>query len=389
MMSLVADATRRNPYPLYEQMRKATPVFQDPTTGMWMLFDHESVKRALSDHDTFSNIIQSSEGRVPDWLIFSDPPRHTRLRALIIRAFTPRCVAALEPRIKEFSRQLLDSNVDRGQMDLVTEYADLLPAMVICELLGLPQEDRPLLLEWSDALLRLSHVLHGGPAAQRTREEFVLTEAAMRRYVDEAIAVRRSAGGDDLLAGLVEAEVDGERLDNQDILSFFALLLLAGTETIANTISNSVLCLMEHPDQLAQLKLQPSILPQAIEEVLRYRSPTQFVFRIARTPVRMGVHLIPANAIVMPVIGSANRDPKVFANPDRFDIRRQPNPHIAFGHGIHFCVGAALSRVQAKIALSDLLSRFETIELGVQTWEPRTGLLVHGPQKLPISFSRS
>jgi cytochrome P450 len=209
----------------------------------------------------------------------------------------------------------------------------------------------------------------------------------MRAYLRDLLAERRKAPKDDLLTRLAEAEVDGERLTEDDILGFFQFLLAAGTETTTNLISNAILCLAENPGELARLRAAPERLPSAIEEVLRYRSPIQAVFRETRRDVEVHGQVIPAGKIVLTMIGSANRDPKHFNDPDRFDITRDPNPHIAFGQGIHFCLGAALSRLEARIGLSDLLERAKGFELVSDApWEPRRALIVHGPSRLPIRF---
>jgi len=217
--------------------------------------------------------------------------------------------------------------------------------------------------------------------------EHAAVKEEMRAYLSDLIEARRKAPRDDLLTRLVEAEVDGERLTEEELLGFFQLLLSAGTETTTNLINNAILCLVENPDQLARLRAAPDLLPSAIEEVLRYRSPGQVMYRETKRDVEMHGQVIPAGRFVLAVIGSANRDPQQFRDPDRFDIGRDPNPHIAFGHGIHFCLGAALSRLEARVALSDLLERVKGFELASdEPWEPRKALHVHGPIRLPIRF---
>ena len=198
---------------------------------------------------------------------------------------------------------------------------------------------------------------------------------------------RRAKPIDDLLSRLVEAEVDGERLTDDEILGFFQLLLLAGSETTTNLINNAMLSFIEHPDQYARLQSTPDLIPSAIEEVLRYRSPVQAVFRKTTRTVALHGQTIPEGSLVLPMIGSANRDPKLFAEPDRFDVTREPNPHIAFGHGPHFCLGAPLARLEARIALQDLLARLDNVRLASEEpWEPREALHVYGPSCLPIVF---
>ncbi len=214
--------------------------------------------------------------------------------------------------------------------------------------------------------------------------------AEMKAYVTAQIDARRAAraAGEDLLTRLVEAEVDGGRLSEEEILGFIQLLLVAGSETTTNLVNNAILCLVENPAELTRLRAAPDLLPSAIEEVLRFRSPVQWMFRATRRDVEMHGQVIPAGKLVLPVIGSANRDPRQFQRPDSFDIGRDPNPHIAFGHGIHFCLGAPLSRLEARIALSDLLARAEDLRLASDApWEPRKALHVHGPARLPIRFT--
>jgi cytochrome P450 len=390
-MNFFSEEIRRNPYPLYEQLRSHSPVLHDPTTNMWMVFDYESVKRAVSDHETFSSSLADTANRhTPDWLIFQDAPRHTRLRAIIMQAFTPRSVANLETRIRDLSRNLLDQMVERahgGEMDLATDYSVPLPMMVIAEMIGIPLADWPLFRNWSDVILKLSLTISDGAQSQAALREFAAMKAEVSDYLRGLVEQRRSHPRDDLLTRLVEAEVEGDRLTHEEITSFFQLLLVGGNETTANLINNAILCLIENPDQLSRLRADLALLPLAIEEVLRYRSPVQWVLRATRRDVDLHGQIIPAGKIVLAMIGSANRDTKQFNDAGRFDITRDPNPHIAFGHGVHFCLGAPLSRMEARIALTDLLARLTHFELASdQPWEPREALHVHGPTRLPLRF---
>ena len=353
-----------------------------------MIFDYEGVKRALNDNEAFSSSMFTAKRANPEWFIFFDPPRHTKLRALIARAFTPRVIANLEPRIRDLSRELLDRAIERGEMDLAADFSVPLPLMVIAEMLEIPVADRPCFTRWSDVMLSLSFVVPGGEGGAKASEDFVTVKAEMGAYLAGLLAERRATPRDDLLAKLLEAEVDGERLTETEILGFFQLLLLAGTETTTNLLNNAILCLTENPDQLARLQSAPDLVPSAIEEVLRYRSPVQWMFRATRREVEMHGQKIPAGKLVLPIIGSANRDPQQFCDPGRFDITREPNPHIAFGHGIHFCLGAPLSRMEARIALPDLMERLKGLELASrEPWEPRKALHVHGPANLPVRFN--
>jgi cytochrome P450 len=385
-MDLFSDAMRRDPYPAYDHLRSTSPVFHVPAFRAWLVFDYEGVKRVTGDHDVFSSAVPGPE----NWFFFTDPPRHTRLRALIVRAFTPRSVADLEPRIRRLSRELLDRAVGRGEMDLVADYAIPLPMRVIAEMLGLPPEDWPRYKRWSDETLKISYSLFRGPAEAQVMSDFRAATAEMRAYLPGLLAERRSAPRDDLLSRLATAEVGGERLTDEEILGFFQPLLVGGQETTANLITNAVLCLLANPDQLARLRSSPDLLPGAIEEVLRYRSPLQWVMRTPKRDVELHGTTIPEGQLILPVIGSANRDPRQFPEPDRFDITRDPNPHVAFGQGIHVCLGATLARMEARIALTDILGRLTNLELAIdQPWEPRKALNVHGPARLPIRFTPS
>lgn len=381
MMNIFSDEMRRNPFPLYDHLRSTSPVFQEPGSKLWMVFDYEGVKRVLSDHDAFSSRVG------PDWLIFADPPRHTKLRALISQAFTPRSVANLEPRIRELSHQLLDQTIEHGEMDLAEDYAIPLPLMVIAEMLGIPLADRKQFKRWNDVILKMSYTVTGSEEAADAPTDFGAVTAEMNDYLTGMLQQRRAQPKDDLLTRLLGAEVDGQRLTQTEILGFFQLLLLAGQETTTNLINNAVLCLIENPEQLAQLERGMDLLPSAIEEVLRCRSPLQWMLRATTRDVEIQGRVIPAATMVLAMIGAANRDPKQFHDPARFDITRDPNPHIAFGHGLHFCLGAPLARLEGRIALANLLERVKGFELAsAEPWTPRKGLHVHGPSRLPIRF---
>jgi cytochrome P450 len=387
MIDFFSDEIRRDPFPLFERVRSTSPVVRvPPPFDAWLIFDYDGVKRALYDHATFSSGVPAPRS----WFIFSDPPSHTKLRALIVRAFTPRVVANLEPRIRELSRELLDRAIERGEMDLAVDYAVPLPMKVISEMIGIPAADWTRFRGWSDAILKLSYTRSGGEEAAKALGEFQAATVEMDAYLADMIAERKRAPADDLLTRLVEGEIDGERLTQAEILGFFQLLVVGGQETTANLINNAMLCFHEHPEQLARLRAAPELLPSAIEEVLRYRSPLQWLMRTPTRDIELRGQTIPAGRLVLPMIGSANRDAQHFRDAERFDITRDPNPHIAFGHGIHSCLGAALARLEARIALTDLLGRLKNFALASEEpWEPRKALNVHGPARLPIRFEPS
>ncbi len=388
MLDFLSDEVRRNPYPLYDSIRAASPLLFEPGLGVWMVFDYAGVKRVLNDHESFSSSLATSAGQPsPPWFIFFDPPRHTRLRGLVSTAFTPRMIANLEPRIRELSRELLDRSIERGEMDLAGDFAVPLPLMVIAEMIGISAAEWPRFKQWNDVILRLSYTLFDKAAAARATTDYFAVREEMRSYLAGQMEQRLAEPKDGLLTNLANAEVEGERLTPDEIVAFTQLLLIAGNETTANLIGNAMLSLVENPEQLARLRTAPVLLPSAIEEVLRYRSPLQYAFRATTRDVDMHGMTIPAGKLVLPMIGSANRDPVQFADANRFEIARNPNPHIAFGHGIHFCLGAALSRLEARIALAELLDQLQNIQLaGDEPWTPKQALNVLGPAHLPIRF---
>jgi cytochrome P450 len=382
-----SDDMRRNPYPLYAQVRGTMPVLRDPRADLWMIFDYQGAKRALSDHDAFSSAVAPSGGQTSKWFIFIDPPRHTHLRALVSKAFNPQVVANLAPRIRDVSRELLDRTIERGLMDLAADFAAPLPMMVIAEMMGVSSKDWPQFKRWGDAILGLAHSVAGTDEGGWAVNEFTATTVEMDAYLTDLVSERKAAPRDDLLTRLIHAEIDGERLTHEEILGFFQLLLVAGSETTANLIGNAILCFMDNPAELARLEAKPELLHSAIEEVLRYRSPVQATFRMTNRDIPMHGQVIPAGQLVLPMIGSANRDPSHFPDADRFDIGREPNGHIAFGQGIHFCLGASLSRLEGRIALSHFLERVKRFEpASAEPWQPRKPFHVHGPSSLPIRF---
>jgi cytochrome P450 len=386
MSQLFTEEARRNPFPLLHRMRAASPGAQDAASGAWLLLRYADVERALGEPSTFSSRVRPPTGEPPPWLVFSDPPRHTRLRALVARAFHGRWIAALEPRVRQLSRALLEPLVARGAFDLVGDYAAVLPVLVIGELMGIPPGDRARVRGWSDAIVGLSHALTGGAVAERAFEAYQRATAELRVALAGWVEERRRAPHDDLLGRLVAAEVDGEPMGDDDRLGFVQLLLSAGTETTTDLVANALLCFEEHPGERRRVRAAPGLIPAAIEEVIRYRSPAQMVFRQTMRTVRVGDVELPADALVLLLLGSANRDPEVFSDPDRFDPTRSPNPHLGFGRGIHGCLGAALARLEAKIALDHLLldPDRDVVRADHGPWTPRAALNVHGPVALPV-----
>ncbi|HLN65276.1 MAG TPA: cytochrome P450 [Symbiobacteriaceae bacterium] len=377
---------RLNPFPLYAMMRQNGGLLPIPDQHLWNVFRYDDVKTVLTDHKRFSSQFSPDQSG-PGSLITSDPPRHTELRSLLTKAFTPRAIAALEPRIRQLTTELLDRVMEQGEIDLVGDLSAALPVMVIAEMLGIPPEDRVMFKQWSDKVVESADVVLGRHSLEPGATAGAWAE--MVAYFRRVIAERRQDPRDDLISNLIAAEIDGERLSEIDILNFAWLLLVAGNETTTNLITNTVITWLEHPLELERLRADPTLLPGAIEEVLRYRSPVQAMFRITAEPVEIAGQTIPAGERVIAWIGSANRDETIFADADAYLIGRDPNPHIAFGHGIHFCLGAPLARLEARIALGAVLERLHDLtRVDGAPLEPVSGFIVHGVKKLPLRFTR-
>ncbi len=369
-----------DPFPWYAQMRREAPVARHPERGTWMVFGYGDVQRVLSDHAAFSSRMPGGGHAIASSLIGQDPPHHTRLRALVTQAFTPRAVALLQPRIEAIVAALLDAAAARREVDLVADFAYPLPATVIAELLGIPAEDQLEFKRWSDAV-----VAGGGPAGGAG---FHAAQQEMAAYFHRVLTERARRPGEDLISGLLAARLDGRSLEPMDLFGFCVLLLVAGHETTTNLLANAVQTLDEHPAVQSRLAADPAALPAAIEEVLRYRSPVQVMFRTAARDVELHGCRIGAGERVAAWIGSANRDGAQFPDPDAFEPARSPNRHLAFGHGIHFCLGAPLARLEARIALGALLGRFPELHLlPGSALEPVESTVVFGPRRLPVALS--
>ena len=375
-----------DPFPHYEHMRAAAPVFQDEQSGSWHVFRYDDVQRVLSEHATFSSRMggdnPSGSGQLfASSLITADPPRHRQLRSLVTQAFTPKAVDALAPRIAAITSELLDGITERdGSADLIQDLAYPLPVIVISELMGIPAQDRERFKHWSDTIVSQTRTGPGGDSQDPTTSEMV-------EYFLALIDHRRSHPGADLISSLLSAEIEGQKLSVPELLGFCALLLVAGNETTTNLIGNAVLCLAESPGSLERLLEEPALLPQTLEEVLRFRSPVQSMYRVSVAETEVAGQRIPAGAPIVAWIGSANRDERQFERPAEFDVDRSPNRHLAFGHGIHFCLGAPLARLEARIALEALLSRLPGLSVrpGAEL-ERMESTIVYGLKALPISW---
>jgi len=362
----VYDPTRadfqQHIYSIYRRLRDDRPVYFEPTTGHWAIARYDDVRAAANDPRTFSSEgTDTSRGLLP-MIQALDPPRHDALRARVTRAFTPTRVAALEPSVRAIARQLLDRFAPRGRGDLVVDFARQLPSQVIGALLGVPPERNAVFLEASEALIE---------ATPESALDARFRHPALQIYraFSELLAERRAAPRDDLMSALLAAEIDGEKLSEPELLGFCFVLIVAGNDTTANLIANGAVLLADHPDARRELARDPRRIPAAVEEMLRCETPAQALPRIVRRDVTLHGVTIPAGAQVRLLWGAANRDERVFPDAERFDPSRDARGHLGFGQGIHFCLGANLARLEARVAFEELLARIPDYALAERpTW---------------------
>lgn len=382
-----------DPYPLYQRLRAADPVHLSPW-GDWYLTRYADVTMALSDprfcrESPGGPNPLSSEQREPTaldrmmtmWMIYRDPPGHTRLRGLVNKAFTPQMVEGLRPRIESIVGDLLDDVRDAGSMDIIADLAYPLPVIVISEMLGVPVADRGRLKGWSH---RLAEALDTGVTEDLARGVPVTVE--LTAYFRELAAEKRAHPQDDLISSLIAAEAEGDILSEEELLATCVLILLTGHETTKNLIGNGLLALLRNPRQLQILKDDPGSIKTAIEELLRYDSPVQKMSRWTTESVTIGRTTVPKGQLVVSLLGAANRDPEQFPDPDRLDIARRDGAHVAFGRGIHTCLGAGLARIEAQIAIGAVLRRMPRLALQEDglAWQKTTSL--RGLDRFHVSF---
>jgi len=358
------EAVRRDPFPLYARGRRELPVL--PHRGLplrlFSVFRYADCQAILRDDRTWSNDFQTLAGLdeaelPPPSMLGMDGAEHHRLRSLVNKAFTPRIVKRLEERMAQIADDLVATAVAAGEVDLVQALTYPLPVTIIAEIIGVPVRDREQFKQWSDqAVALLGAGFFGAIDPERLRRQRALLDE-MHAYFVPLAEERRRDPREDLITGLVQVEHEGSRLSHEEMLAMLTLILVAGNETTTTLIGNAVLELLAHPDSLRQLREDPALLPRAIEEVLRFASPVQFDPRRATRDLELGGQPIQENDMVLCWLGSANRDEEVFEEPDRFDIRRAPNPHLAFGFGVHYCMGSNLARLEAEVALRALLQR--------------------------------
>ncbi|MFG2303281.1 cytochrome P450 [Actinacidiphila glaucinigra] len=385
-----------DPFPLYRELRQEGPVRRAVVQGeleAWLVTRYEDGLAALTDPRLSSDVRDAADPRLMARLptteresmirtmLRADPPDHTRLRRLVSKAFTARRVAELEPRVQAIADELLDAIVPAGRADLVEDFAVPLPVTVISELLGVPVSDRFDFQRWTDDM-----VLQGPQPPDPAKIEAAWQQ--MHGYLTALLDAKRAHPGDDLLSALIATHDDEQRLDRHELISMAFLLLVAGYITTVNLIGNGIAALLTHPEQLRMLREDPELLPGAIEEFLRYDGPVNpGIARFAREDLTIAGVAIPRGATVLVASAIADRDPARFADPDRLDVTRADNAHLAFGHGIHYCLGAPLARLEGRIAIGTALRRLPGLALAVPPeelrWRPR---VLRGPSRLPVTF---
>ncbi|KFA93303.1 cytochrome P450 family protein [Archangium violaceum] len=389
---------KANPYPLYARLREEAPVFRIQAPGNevgWLVTRYEDVTQVLKhggiSKDRLGSMNEEQRAKMPWFFKFftplvqnmlsRDPPDHTRLRALVHKAFTPKYVERLRSRVQALSDSLLDAAARKGSMDLVEEFAFLLPVTIIAEMLGVPPGDYRKFQHWSNRLVSntdMTDVLLSVPSV-----------VMFTRYLRKLIAQRRTSLGDDLLSALIQVEEAGDKLTPDELVSMAFLLLVAGHETTVNLISGGTLALLQHPEQLERLRKEPELIGPAVEELLRYASPVEVsTERVTREDITVGGVTIPRGDLVFAVLASANRDERQFKDPNTLDLGREPNRHVSFGLGIHYCLGAPLARLEGQIALQTLVNRFPNLRLSkpAESLKWRTGVLMRGPKQLPVKL---
>ena len=394
--TLLDPAVRQDPYPVYATLRREDPVHWDAALGRWLVTRYDDVAAGLRDPRFSSQRSAALNANLPaavqaelapsararaTAMLFTDPPTHTRLRRLVNRAFTPRLVEALRGGIQALVDELLDAVQPAGRMDAIRDLAYPLPASVIAQMLGAPPTDRDRFKAWSDDI-----ALSLTPASPEAALRGQRSGAAMGEYMAAIIADRRARPREDLISALVAAEEQGDALSSEELYAMCSLLLVAGHETTTNLIGNGLLALLRHPDQQRRLRQQPDLWRSGVEELLRFDSPVQLAARVLREDVELRGRRLRAGQVVAFLIGSANRDAEQFPEPDRLDVGRQDNRHLAFGAGIHYCLGAPLARLEAQLAFATLLRRLPHLELAADHLDYRPSVGFRALQSLPVTF---
>jgi pimeloyl-[acyl-carrier protein] synthase len=393
-----------NPYAVYDQLRVNDPVHWNAENNYWILTRYADIVSQVQNTQLSSNRIRAHASRMPDaakehfrpffmavgsWMLMIDPPDHTRLRGLVSKAFTPGVVENMRSLVQRLVDDTLASARSQGRMDVMTDLANPLPATVIAEMLGVPGADQQQFKAWSDDI---AMGLSGIDGARTKEELFALYDLAQKSflalasYFREKVAELRAKPSDNLLSALIQAEEQGDRLTEDELFANCVLLMIAGHETTTNLIGNGVLTLLRHPDQQQALARNPDTIVSAVEELLRYESPVQKMGRIALADIQIAGKQIKQGDLVCFSFAAANRDPEQFAAPAQLDIMRKPNRHLAFGHGLHYCVGAALARLEGQITINTILSRLPDLRLETNDLQWNRNFTLRGLKSLPVVF---
>ena len=382
---------KANLYAHYAYLREHAPVYWVESLQAWAISRYADVLYVLKNPQLFSSSaffdqLLGEFNPVPEipWMITSDPPAHTRLRKLANKGFMPSMIRNLAPRVGAIALELIESIRSKREFDFVRDFSAAFPVLVIAEMLGIEPERRVDFKRWADDIVSASN---RATATEEDRQRIRQGVNDARAYFEATIARRRQAPGDDIISAFIRAEEDHNALTSTEILSLSILLLLGGSETTTNLLGSMMVTLLGRPDDLAKVRREPSLLPQLIEEGLRYHSPVQALFRKTTQVVDIAGTTIPANATVMPLLASANRDARKFPDPERFDLTRNADGHVALGHGVHFCLGAPLARVEAKVALEALLSHLPPLKTTEQSVTWIDSFFVRGPKTLPLTFT--
>ncbi len=358
-------AFRNDPYPRLAHLREVDPVNLTPL-GVWRISRYDDVLRLLREKGAGvrrTDGVQPGSENLPDFgprefMLGKDPPDHTRLRKLVSKAFTPRAIARLRDRAQEIADIQVEAALERGSMDVIRDLALPVPSTLICEMMGVPTADRDRFTEWTAAATHLLASFAGPP-----EPESLQGAVELGAYFDDLIAERRKNPSDDILSELIQAEEEGDRLSEAELLSQSVGLLIAGFETTIGLIGNGIRALLLHPDQLERLRDDPGLIATAVDECLRFDGPISLTLRVAHEDLRFGERTVPKDSLIMALLAAANRDPKQFPDPDRFDVGREPNLHVAFGGGAHLCLGAHLARMEGAAAIGTLVRRSRKLEL--------------------------
>jgi cytochrome P450 len=393
-----------NPYPVYDRMRSDDPIHWSAENSYWLLTRYADIVSLIHSEQLSSNRIVAHSDRMPpaikeefrpfftavsSWMLMVDPPDHTRLRGLVNKAFTPGVVANMQSLIQELVDDMLARVQAKRRMEVITDLANPLPAMVIAELLGVPRTDQQQFKDWSDDITR---ALSGIDSASSKEELFALyviaqnSIVALSSYFKERVEELRLHPRQNLLSALAQAEEQGDRLTEDELFANCVLLMMAGHETTTNLIGNGILALLNNPEQKESLTLHPELIVSAVEELLRYDSPVQKMARIALADIDVDGKQIKQGQLVCFCFGAANRDPEHFPIPGQLDIARKPNRHLAFGHGLHYCVGAALARLEGQIAVNTVLRRLPGLRLETENPEWHRDFTLRGLKSLPVAF---